>query len=368
MIRANAWLRAALVAAALPLPFLAGCDAPQPDPEPVVRPVRYERVLPRDAAEVRTFSGVAQAALESNLSFKVSGTVTDLLVEVGDSVSPQQVIARLDPTDYQVRGQEAEAGLASAQANERNARASYDRTRGLYENRNASRSELDAARAQSESAAAQVRQATQQLEAARLQLSYTRLRAPQECTVAQTPVKTSENVAAGQLVVRVNCGECPEVQVSVPGTVISRVREGDPVSVVIGALEDRQFPATVTEVGVASGNGSSAFPVTVALIEGCDAVRSGMAGDVIFEIGVESSGDELVVPLVAVGEDAAGKFVFVLEPDEGDLWRALRREVTVGALTPGGVAIQQGLSPGELVVTAGVSRIQSNQVVRLLER
>ncbi len=366
MSTAKVWRRAAVLLFSCQL--LVACDAPAPEVAPVVRPVRYERVLPRDSAEVRTFSGVAQAALESNLSFKVGGTVTQLAVEVGDTVAPQQVIARLDPTDFQVSVQQAEAGLASAQAGERNARASYDRTRGLYENRNASRSELDSARAQAESAAAQVRQATQQLEAARLQLSYTRLRAPQECTVAQTPVKESENVAAGQQVVRVNCGECPEVQVSVPGTVISRVREGDPVSVVIGALEDRQFPATVTEVGVASGSGSSAFPVTVALIEGCDAVRSGMAGDVIFEIGIESSGDELVVPLVAVAEDAKGKFVYVLEPAEGDQWRALRRDVVAGDLTPGGVAISQGLSPGELVVTAGVSRIKADQIVRLLER
>ncbi|MEO0972790.1 MAG: efflux RND transporter periplasmic adaptor subunit [Pseudomonadota bacterium] len=361
--------RALLAFPCLPLLLsLAGCDVPVPEVEPLIRPVRYERVLPRDAAEVRTFSGVSQAALESNLSFKVSGTLTDLSVEVGDQVAAQQVIARIDPTDYQVRRQEAEATLASAEAGERNARASYERTRGLYENQNASRSDLDAARASAESAAAQVRGALQQLEAARLQLSYTRLRSPQDCTVADTLVKENENLSSGQAVVRINCGECPEVEVSVPGTVISRVREGDPVSVRVSALQDRQFPATVTEVGVAAGAGSSAFPVTVALTDGCAAVRSGMAADVVFEIGVDSSGNELVVPLVAVGENATGNYVYVLEPLDEEFWQARYRSVRVGDLTPGGVAILEGLEPEELVVTAGISRIEPDQRVRLLER
>ena len=51
------------------------------EPEPLVRPVRYVQVFATGGVRVRTFSGVAQAAIETSLSFRVAGTVFDLPIE-----------------------------------------------------------------------------------------------------------------------------------------------------------------------------------------------------------------------------------------------------------------------------------------------
>jgi len=65
----------------------AGCgEAPQVEPEELIRPVRSQLVFLTGSDQVRTFSGTARAGLEAKLSFKVSGTLQRLLVKVGDKV------------------------------------------------------------------------------------------------------------------------------------------------------------------------------------------------------------------------------------------------------------------------------------------
>ena len=354
--------------AALALVFLAACEAEAPPAEPEIRPVRYARVVAAGDVEVRTFTGSARAELESDLSFKVGGTLTDLPVTVGDTVSGGAVIARLAPADYAVVAEQAEAGLAQARAQERNASAVYERTRGLYENRNASASDLDASRAAYESAQASVRAAAQQLEAARLQLSYTRLYSPADCTIAQQLVEVNQNVSAGQPIVRVNCGSCAEIVVNVPEVYIDRISMGMPASIEVGAVGLRELPGTVTEISVATSQRGATYPVTIDIDEGCSTIRSGMAADATVRLPALGERSDLLVPLVSVGEDAEGNFVWVLEPADRErgTWTTRRRAVTVGLPTPDGIVITGGLDPGELIVTAGVRRVSAGQTVRLL--
>lgn len=346
---------------------IGACEEAPVDVQPLVRPVRYAEVVAQGETEARTYSGTARAELETDLSFRVGGTLTRRPVNVGSEVGRGDLLAELDDTDLRVRLDEARAGLARAEAEQRNADASYARTRDLYENQNASRTQLDSARALAESAEAQFRAASQQVEAARLQLSYAALRAPQQCTVAQIFAEVNQNVSPGQAVMRLNCGQCAEVVVSVPDTDIARVTEGMAVNASINALPDLTLRGVVQEVGIAAGSRSPTYPVTVALQERCESVRSGMAVDVTFDFPTSGgSSSNLVVPYVAVGEDRDGNFVFVLETDsEGRLF-ANRRAVTVGPATADGIVITAGLSAGELIATAGVRRLTHGQQVELL--
>ena len=338
------------------LPLVAailGCEQAPLEEQTVVRPVRYVQVVAEGASEARTYSGAARAEVETDLSFRVGGTLTQRPVDVGDEIDQGDLVAMLDSTDFQVRLDEARAGLARAEAEQRNADANYDRTRDLYESQNASRTQLDSARALAESAAAQYRAAAQQVEAARLQLSYTRLTAPQACTVAETFVEINQNVSPGQPVAQLNCGGCAEVVVSVSDTDISRVERDMEVTASVTALPGSAIPGLVREVGVATGARSTTYPVTIALTETCEEVRSGMAVDVRFEFPTTAAGDNPVVPYVAVGEDRDGNYVFVIESDENDVLRAIRRPVEVGRAISGGIVIVDGLQPGELIATAG---------------
>jgi RND family efflux transporter MFP subunit len=348
------------------LVLLAGCGQQQPATEQIIRPVRYARVYATGPERVRTFSGTAQAGLESQLSFKVAGTIARLAVRVGESVRSGDLIAALDDNDYRLQVQEAAAALAQAQAQQRNAKNSYERVQALYENGTASKQDLDAARAGFESAAAQVVSIQKRLELANLQVEYCRLGAPFDGKVAEVRVDESENVGAGQPVVLLTAEGRPEVAVAVPEVLIAQIDEGSGATVTFDALPGMPLPAVVTEVGVASTGFATTFPVTVRLQQQAPEVRPGMAAEVAFRFETAGAQEAMIVPAVAVGEDRRGRFVFVIEPAGDELGIARRREVRVGALTAEGLEILAGLQEGELVVTAGVSRISDGQKVKLL--
>jgi len=353
-----------LVLAAL----LGACSEQLPtENEVTLRLVRSEQVFLSGSDQVRTFSGKAQAGLEAKLSFKVAGTIQRVFVNVGDKVSQGQVLAALDPQDYQLQVQRSEAALARAKASARSTSADYSRVRALYENRNASRNDLDQARAAAESSRAEVSSSSKDLELAKFQLGYTRLAAPAACYVASVPVEVNENVQAGKIILEVVCGSRLEVEVGIPEVFIARVKNGSPVTATFDAIPGLQFPALVTKVGVASGQTGTTFPVTVQLQQLVPGFRSGLAAEVTFRFEGRKGEARILVPSVAVGEDRDGRYVFVIEDIVDGRARVKRRAVEIGELSAEGLEIIDGLPDGTRIVTAGVRRIHDGQQVRLMD-
>ncbi|RLB50117.1 MAG: hypothetical protein DRH23_05125 [Deltaproteobacteria bacterium] len=346
---------------------MVGCEDVQEEPE-VIRPVRYEVVEGSDSAARRTVSGVSKSGRESRLSFQVSGQVVSVPINVGDTVKKGDTIARMDPADYALQLQNAQASAAQSRAQERNAKATYERTRALYENQNASRQDLDADRTAYESGRAGLEASHQQVRLRQRQLGYTHLKAPETVTLATVDIEVNEYVQAGELVATLLAGEQIEVSVSVPASVIRSIKKGAEAKARFNSLEGKVFAGTVTEVGVASVGGATTFPVTVRLTEGQDQVRAGMSADVTFVFASEKDGPRYSLPISAVGEDREGRFVFILEKTGDALGTVHRTPVEVGEILSDGIEILDGVKPGDLVVTAGVSRIYDGLQVRVPER
>jgi RND family efflux transporter MFP subunit len=341
------------------------CGGEPEVPAPAVRPVTYQHVFSTGGVRARTFSGVAKAGLDVPLSFKVGGTVSRLPVHVGDKIRSGQALAELDPLDYQLQVEEAEAALRQVQAQERNAEADFRRIRDLYENGNASRDDYDAARAAAESAQASVSSTAKRLELTQRQLSYTVLTAPQGGEIAEVNVEVNQNVRAGQQIVRLTSSASLEVEVTVPEGIIAQVRRGSQVAVTFDALPGRDFPAVITEAGVASTGAGTTFPVTVRLGRADPDLRAGMAAEVAFRFGREEEQLRFWLPPHAVLEDRDGRFVFVAEPDQAGFGTVRRRPVTVGELAADGLEIASGLEDGDRVVTAGLSLLTDGEKVKL---
>lgn len=342
--------------------FLVACDAAPEVEEEILRPVRYLTIADNVSGRDRSFSGTLKSTRESRLSFKVSGTVTNLPVQIGQQLSKGGLIAELDSDSFVLQVEQAQASLVEAQAGERNAQSSYERTRGLYANDNASLNELDAARATAEAATAQVRAVNKALEIARLNLSYTRLTAAEDCSIASIDVEVNENVASGQQVGAVSCGADFEVKLDVPESLIAFVDRTTPVSLSFSAIPGSRFAGEVTEVSTAGS--AAVFPVVVRVGEDHPSLRSGLAADVTFEFATARLENTFVLPLAAVVNDPDGVYVYVAESAEVD-GEALvrRRSVELGELTQNGIEVVDGLSAGDNVIIAGVSVIRPGQRV-----
>jgi RND family efflux transporter MFP subunit len=294
--------------------------------------------------------------------------VLEVPINVGDRVKKGDTVARMDPADYALQLQNAQAAAAQSRAQERNAKATYERTRALYENQNASRQDLDADRTGYESGRAGLESANQQIRLRQRQLGYTHLKAPEPGVIATVDIEVNEYVQAGELVATLLAGDQIEVSVSVPASVIRSVKKGAKATARFDSLDGKTFNGTVTEVGVSSAGGATTFPVTVRLSEGENQVRAGMTADVTFVFASTTVGPKYSLPISAVGEDREGRFVFMLQREGDGLGTVHRSPVEVGEILVDGIAILSGVEPGDLVVTAGVSRIYDGLQVRVPER
>jgi RND family efflux transporter MFP subunit len=347
--------------------MLSACGNPDEAVEEMLRPVRYVTVSDASVFRDRSFSGTSKSSRESRLSFKVSGTIINAPVQIGQRLNAGDLIAEIDPASYVLQAQQAQASLVEAQANDRRAAANYERTKGLYANDNASLNDLESSRAQAESGRALVAAAGKALEIARLNVSYTRLMADTDCSIASLDIEVNENVSAGQQVAAVSCGDAFEVRLDLPESLIGSVNEDTPVSVRFGSIPEQIFAGVISEIAVASSAGSAAFPVVIQITGSHPSLRSGLAADVTFQF--ESAADQsggAVLPVTAVINDPEGTFVFVADLAETAGEAIVRRRaVTLGELSQSGIEIIDGLQVGDRVITAGISVIRDGQRVLL---
>ncbi|MEO1172971.1 MAG: efflux RND transporter periplasmic adaptor subunit [Myxococcota bacterium] len=344
--------------------MLVGCSQQKEVPEPIIRSVRYVVAEDAAAATDRTFSGQVQASNQSRLSFQVSGRAQRVAVKVGDRVKAGATIAVLDPTDFELQLSEARASLTQARAQARSAESSYKRIRALYENKNASVQDLDNARAQRDSAQAMASASSQTVRRLQRQLEYATLTARADGIIREVNVETNEVISAGQPVALLQAGEQLEVSIFIPETYVNRVKRGMTVSCVV---QGKTIEGTVTEIGV-PGASSAAYPVAVGLAASDKAIEAGMAAEVTFRLEADSDREGVVrVPTTAVGEDRNGRFVYIVEPKGEGLGTVKRTSVQTGAIETGGIDITEGVADGQLVVTAGVSRIIDGLEVKVPE-
>ncbi len=343
---------------------LVSCRKQAPEPEPIVRSVRSVVLQPERESKRETFSGAVRAGTESRLAFQVPGRVRQLSVKVGQKVARDALIATLDPIDFTLQLNEASASLEQARARGSSAEASYERVRKLYANNNASRQDLDNARSQRDAARSATEAASQAVARLRRQLGYATLRAPAAGTISRVDVEENEVVAAGRVVAVLQVGRQLDVAVDVPESLIGQLELGSPATISIQSRSADAIAGTVFEIGV-PGRGASVFPISVRLGQIPEGVRAGMAAEVTFEMAPPQGEEGLLVPASAVGEDAEGRFVFVVEAVEGGFGVVRRRPVEVASITSRGIALRGGLEPGDRLVTAGVSRIHDGLRVRV---
>lgn len=343
---------------------MIACVAEDKTIEPPVAPLRPVKVLEASAgsaATERTLASTVVSADSQNLSFRISGSITSLPVNVGDRLSAGAVVATLDQQPFLLNEKEARASLAQANANYRNAQSQYERTRELYATEAASLSDLENAKANASSASANRALAREGVNAAQLNLGYSQLQSPDNnCQVVSVPVAINQNISAGQTIATTACGDQLRLRTSVPESLINQISIGMPATATLQS-GTAVLTGTVIEIGV-SNNNSGGYAVEIALDSPSSAVRTGMAAQVTFSLA--GNDKRLLVPLIAVQSDSTDKFVFVAEPAD-DHYRIVRQSVSTGELDNEGIEIVQGLEPGQQVVVAGMSRISEGMKVIL---
>ena len=168
---------AATGAALLSGALLSGCSGDDgPSQAPLARvDVVTAKVV--DFAPRVTLTGTIQAQVQNDLSFRLSGKIIERSVDVGDHVTADQVLARLDPRTQKADVESAKAGVQLAEAQLKQATATYQRQKALIDAGFTTRTSFDQAEQSLRTAQASLDSANNQVKSAENRLSYTILRA-----------------------------------------------------------------------------------------------------------------------------------------------------------------------------------------------
>jgi RND family efflux transporter MFP subunit len=341
-----------------------GCGEEAEEQPVVTRPVKMLTLGAGATATSVEYPGSVAAVQNAEMAFEVPGRITEFRFREGQAVNGGQVLALLDPRDYEASRDAEEAGRNQA-------RAEYRRYQELYAENAVSLQDLEARQRGAEVANARLRQAQKAVD-------DTRLIAPFSGVMARKLVQDFQNVQAKQPVLILQDESSLEIVVNVPESDVvlavpglspqERTARTNP-QVELSSLSGRRFPARFQEFSATADPVTRTFPVTFAFDAPADvAVRSGMTAKVILtppRVAAAAQATTFSIPANAVLSDEGGS-PYVWKVDESTM-TVSRAPVVVGTLSGSEIVVQSGLVSGDVIAVTGVHQLREGLVVRRLE-
>lgn len=333
----------------------------------------------------------------SNVAFVVSGKVVEASPREGDPVQSGQVLARIDPADYMLAVEAAEAQVAVAQALldkadaparpevleqariafER-ARDEYRRMKQLYDSKSLAPNDFRKFEAAHEAAGQQYQeaqagaqkedraqaravhdQAVAGLGLARKHLEDATLRSPLSGFVSSRSVQVGEMAGPGRPVFQIVELDPVEIAVGVPETDIHLVRLGQAAAVQVPALPGESFEGIVKLINVAADPTTRTYMVRIRVANPKHTLRVGMIAEA--QIRSDRKLDAMTLPGESVVHDPQGAtIVFVYFPQQK---RVYAKRVETGTVYGREIQIKSGLEGDESIVVAGQDRLRDGVAV-----
>jgi multidrug efflux system membrane fusion protein len=342
--------------------LVSACSRPAPPEEPV-RSVKVITVGLGAFESGQEYAGEVRARVESRLGFRVAGKITKRTVEVGQRVKAGQLLAQLDPRDYQLAADAGRAQVVAATTQRDLAAADLTRYRTLKDQNFISGAELERREATLKAAQATLEQAQAQLTGQGNQTGYTQLLADVSGVVTAVEAEAGQVVAAGTPVVRIAQDGPRDVVFAVPEDKLARVPVGSAVTV-RSWTGGPSLRGTVRELAASADPVTRTFPVKVTLSEkdAGEALPLGATAYVVPQAVAQLAGGVIKLPTSALRQEGKGSAVWVLDTAS----MTVRSQPVQIATADGNEAvIASGLQPGQKVVSAGVHVLSPGQKVTI---
>jgi RND family efflux transporter MFP subunit len=294
-------------------------------------------------------NGIVAIKDEMRLSFKVGGVIKTLRVREGQQVKKGELLAEIEP---------AEVNAQVEQARQLAAKAKRDVERGerLYNDQVISLEQLQDLRTQASVAQAQ-------LKSAEFNRGYAVITAPGDGVILRKLAEEREVVPAGQAVLVMGTHDRGYiVRAALSDREVVQLKLGDPAEIRMDAYPDQSISGTLTEISRAADSRSGMFPIEVRF----DSVPVALASGLVAKLNLHSAAARrrqlTYVPIGAVVEGNGDRAsVYVVSGDH-----AKRRPVRVAFIAPEAVALDDGVKPGEQVVTDGALYLQDDERIEIV--
>jgi len=318
-----------------------GCDG-QKVPTENTPYVKTEVVRNAGGVNNLTFPGKTKSADDINVSFRVSGPILRVYVKAGDHVRKGQLLAAMDPRDYQTQ-------LNATQAEYASIKADAERIIAMYNEESTTASNYDKARYGLE-------QITQKLNNHRNQLADTKLYAPIDGYVQEVLHEGGETVSAGMPIISMFGSGTLEVEINVPAYDYANRDRMSSMYCKFDLLPDETFPLKLHSMS-AEANSNQLYTVRLRFTGQYDRTKitPGMTTMVYVSYDRDSTRTNVSIPSNAVVEEKGQTKVYVYDTKSETV---KSRNVTVRRLHRNGTAeVTDGLEDGETIVVAGVHHI-----------
>lgn len=325
---------------------------PDTTPAPYTPPPRPAKLFTVTAAggDVLSFPATVRAGQRVQLSFEVGGQLVDLPIREGETVKAGQVIARLDPADFQSRAD-------AARAKRDNAKETYERSEKLLADGVIAKREFDTAKAAFDAEEANVRIVEKALE-------DTVLRAPFDGIVAERNIDAFVSVQPKQPIISLQNLDEVELIIHVPDTLVAAHNPKDPPKMwaVFASLPDRRFAVTLREFKTEGDRATQTFQATLVMPQPADANILPNMTATVYADAPDAASRPIRVPVNAVVADTTGPHVWVVDPTNQPM-PVKKRAVTVGTVFGEWITVTSGLSAGETVIATGASLVNEGDRV-----
>ena len=356
--------------------FFFGCGKKEEAAPPeVIRPVKTMKVSSGADFAGLTLPGRVRAAQRVELAFKeVGGRLIELPIagREGQEVKEDELLARIDPRDFQTSLRNVQGRLKEAIASLDLANAQYDRVKRIQKQDPGaiSGAEIDRRREAVNMMEGRINSLRAEVAAARDQLSYTYLKAPFAGLIAKRYVDNFQDVKPKQQILALEDISHVEILIDVAENVmaIERSGSGDALTAVaeFPTAPGRKFPLELKEYATRADSATQTYQVVLKMPQPDDiSILPGMTATVTVSLGRTAEIDRLVViPAIAVLAEPDGRsFVWVVDTDA---MTVKKQEVKVGMISGSeNIDVADGLKGGETIAVAGILQLQEGMKVRL---
>jgi membrane fusion protein (multidrug efflux system) len=341
----------------LALQACGGEEIAPPDEGRLRPPVMVVPSERRDVVDSIRATGQLIAKAEATIAAQVAGQVTEIRVQEGEAVESNAIVLVIDPARRQLEVANAQAQLAEARAELAVAARNYGRTKRLSKGNIASEARLDEDRTRESLARSAAAGAEARLGLANRALEDAMVRAPFSGLIARRHVSVGEYLTIGTTLFDLVALDPIEVEFTLAEIDSSKVALGHPVEISIAPYPDETFAATVSMISPTIDPRTRTLRVKAELANPDGRIRPGLFAHT--DLGVSERRGVIVVPEDSIVQRADGSVLFRLTA-EG---RVERLSVETGVRIEGWVEITQGLSPGDVVVVRGQSRLDDGVAV-----
>src|SRR4051812_47540125 len=348
----------ALLAGGLTVALMVGWSSKATVKDPRLQSPRVE-VFKAHAAgpNRRTFTGIVEARVQSDLGFRVGGKILERSVNIGERVQKGQILMRLDSLDLKLALAAQQANVEAARARYVQAKADEARLTRLFESAVASRLEYDRAREALGVTAAQLEAAEAQARVSNNSSEYAVLLADADGVIVRTLSEPGQVVAAGQTVIQLAHDGPREALINLPEGV--RPELGTTASARLYGGQDQTYQAKLRQLSDAADPASRTFEARFVLEGDAASVPLGSTITITLVTKQVSGKQSVRVPVGAVYDRGSGPGVWIVD----DKSQVNFRGVQITSIGQEEVVVSHGVDAGEKVVALGAHLLHEGQVV-----